>query len=384
MIALFWILAFLVVFSLAGYGILWILMARLVPAKDPGPVQPVRATMLIAARNEADSIAEKIEAVLDQDCEPHDLSILVVSDGSDDGTETEVERVAAKSDRVHLLVQPDHKGKAAALNLGLSKISSDQIVVFSDANSLLKPGSLSALLRPFSADWVGGTIGQLDISKKGGFLAFADRLFWKYDNALKAAEDRIGGTISAQGTLYALRRELIGDVPEAMADDLANSLGVVARGRRLFFVPDAVAVEKVTDKTKSEFGRRVRSTERGWRGLMHYAGLMNPFRHGAYAFQLFFHKCLRRLVAFILPMLFVVTWLLAGSSWFFAALAIIQTLFYGLGIGAVYVSALARVPGASLASLFTVGHIAMAMGVLRALLGKRSVKWSPVRTTEAN
>ena len=376
----FWILFGLIAFSLVGYGFFWIVLASIMPRRQAPDVVPQKATMLIAARNEAAAIADKVRSVLDQESGPHDLDILVVSDGSDDGTEQAVLDIGSGSVRVFSL--SDHQGKAAALNAGLATIEPSRIVIFSDANSMVRPGSVRALLDAFADPKIGGAIGRLEIAKKGGFLAKADRLFWAYDHALKAAEDRVAGTVSAQGTLYAIRRNLIDRVPEAMADDLAISLGAVARGGRLKFVPAAAATEKVTSRTSDEFGRRVRSTERGWRGLMHYASLMNPVRHGLYAIQLFCHKFLRRAVAFLLPVFFIVSLIVAPQGPFYAMMAIGQVLVYAMGIGAVYVPALGRIPGASVASLFTMGHVAMAQGILRAARGHRSVKWVPVRTED--
>ena len=67
-------------------------------------------------------------------------------------------------------------------------------------------------------------------------------------------------------------------------------------GSRLAFEPRVRAVEPVTEGAKREMGRRIRSTERGWRALMAHRALLDPMRHGWYAWQLFSHKVLRRLV----------------------------------------------------------------------------------------
>lgn len=377
MITLWWILAALILYSLFGYGLIWIGLSKLFGPRPEPPAKAQTATMLIAARNEEADIAAKIRSVLDQDLGDHDLSILVVSDGSDDRTVAEVEGIG--DPRVRAIDRQDHDGKAAALNAGLAEIPDDHIVIFSDANSKLHPGSIRAILAPFGHAEIGGAVGRLSIPEKGGFLAKAERLFWAYDNALKTAEDRVGGTISAQGTLYALRRALVRPVPEAMADDLVNSLGVVDQGYRLAFPEGAVAEEPITDKTGDEFGRRVRSTERGWRGLMHHARLMNPARTGLYGLQLFSHKGMRRLVAFLLPLFFVVTLFVAWESWFYLLALLGQLVVYGLGFGAVLSPAIAKLPGASPASLFTMGHVAMARGIIRAARGVKSTKWVPVR-----
>ena len=376
MSAVFWTCLGLIAFSLFGYGLLWSALARVWPARAPVPETAQRATMLIAARNEAADIGDKVASVLAQDTGPHELRVLVVSDGSDDGTCAVARAAGAGDPRLEVIETPDHGGKAAALNRGLSMIGPGRIVLFSDANSRLRPGALRALLAPFGDAGTGGAIGQLDIPDRGGLMDRAERLFWRYDNALKRAEDRIGGTVSAQGTLYAVRRDLVGTVPPDMADDLFVSLGVVARGARLAFAPDAIAEETITTQTGREFGRRVRSTERGWRGLMHYARLMNPAVTGFYAPQLFFHKFLRRMVAFLLPLMLVANLFVLGDGPVYALALAGQAAVYG---GALAALAGLRFPGASATVVFTVGHVAIAWAIVRWACGVRSTRWSPVR-----
>ncbi|WP_144023207.1 glycosyltransferase, partial [Brevirhabdus pacifica] len=152
----------IVLFSLVGYGLLWIVLARLFGRSRPHPGTPVRATMLIAARNEGADIADKLRSVLAQDLGGHALEILVVSDGSEDDTAAQVRALDVAG--VRLLELPAHEGKAAALNAGLGAIDGDRVVIFSDANALLRPGALARLLAPFGDPSVGGSIGQLEIA----------------------------------------------------------------------------------------------------------------------------------------------------------------------------------------------------------------------------
>lgn len=380
MIALFWLTLGLILFSLFGYGALWILLARLAPVRPrPAPTAQA-ATILIAARNEERHLGAKLESILSQDPGPHDVDVLVVSDGSEDGTVAVAQRASDRDHRIKVVELTHHGGKAEALNCGLAMICPDRIVIFSDANSLLLPGAVTALLAPFSDPRTGGSIGQLDIPNRGGLMDRAERMFWRYDNALKAAEDRVAGCVSAQGTLYAVRRSLIGQVPADMADDLAISLGVVDRGYRLAFADGARASETVTSNLRGEFGRRVRSTERGWRGLMAHAHLMNPVRTGFYAPQLFCHKLLRRLVAFMLPLLFVVNLMVLDQGPVYLSLFLAQVALIALAGLAVTTRLGRRIPGGSATVMFVFGHAAIFYAILRYALGVRSTKWSPVRS----
>jgi cellulose synthase/poly-beta-1,6-N-acetylglucosamine synthase-like glycosyltransferase len=377
MTTLFWILVAAVFATVAGYGLVIIILASLWPHRRSPPPRQLSATLLIAAHNEEDCIGDKLANALDQDVGDHRLSILVVSDGSTDRTAGIVR--ACGNPRVQLLEVTDHVGKVLAMSQALNRID-DDIVIFSDANSHLTPGALKLLLDHFGSPDVGGVCGALAISRRhSGWLGFAEHIYWRYDNTLKWAESRLGGAVSAQGSLYAIRRDLLGQVPASVADDFFISTKVVDAGLRLQFEPNAVAVETVSSNTRGEFYRRVRSTERGWRALLARRRLLNPFRTGIYAVQLFFHKFLRRTVPIMLVAILVLSALLAGQHWIYAAAMIGQVLIYGIATATMLSPHLRRVPGAPLIAFVIETQIAMALGLARVALGKHSSNWKPVR-----
>lgn len=380
MTLLFWSLVAAVFVATAGYGLAILALAALLPPRRAPPVTsapPLEATVLIAAYNEEACIGAKIADILSQETGPHRIRVCVASDGSTDRT-AEIAR-SFHDPRVTVVEMHEHLGKIAALNRAIEQIGGD-ILVMSDANSQFAPGALRALLDRFADPRVGGVCGAPRVAvARSGWLGLAEHLYWAYDNALKLAESRLGGTTSAQGSLYAVRRALIGPVPLSVADDFFISTQVVAGGKRLVFEPRAVTVETVSHNMRGEFRRRIRSTERGWRGLLMRRELMNPLRHGAYGLQLFFHKVLRRFVPFLLLALFVVSALLAGRHWGYAAFFIAQLCFYALALAVATIPAARRIPGASLAFFFVETQLAMALGLVRVALGLHSRSWKPVR-----
>lgn len=95
MTLLFWTCLGLILFSLVGYGLLWIGLARLVRDRPTHPPVTQSATVLIAARNEARDIGAKIRSLRAQRRGAHRVRVLVVSDGSEDATLAEAEAAAA-------------------------------------------------------------------------------------------------------------------------------------------------------------------------------------------------------------------------------------------------------------------------------------------------
>lgn len=375
---IFWISALALVYSILGYGLLVVAFARLAPQRRTVPSrEPLTFSFLIAAHNEAAHIEGKIRDTLAQDSGPHSIEVIVVSDGSTDGT---VRLARGISDpRVQVFELPGHQGKAAAINLGLAHCRGD-VVVFSDANSLLEPGSLLAIAKHFGDPDVGGVCGRITVQpKRSGPTGQAEGLYWRYDQAIKAAESRLGGTVSAQGSIYAIRRELTKPLIMGCADDFLMSVNAVAAGRRLVFEADAATSEPVSEKVGREVGRRTRSTERGWRALMVHRRLMNPFRTGWYGWQLFSHKLVRRLNPLFLIALLLSNMALIGKGWFYDLSAAAQLLFYGMGLAAIAIPAVRRFRPAGLAAFFIFTHAAMLRGILRYYRGHKSVTWRPVR-----
>lgn len=377
-VALYWISGIALAYSLAGYGLILLAVARAVP---PRPVRhdaapPRRISILVAAYNEAPVIADKMRNTAALDPGGAEVEVIVVDDGSDDGTAAAAR--AAGGPGVAVL-EPGRLGKAGALAEGLARCTGD-IVVFSDANAMLAPGTLVAMLRHYADPSIGGVCGQITVDGgDAGGIGRSEGLFWRYDQALKMAEARVGGTVSAQGSVYSVRRSLARPPRPGCTDDFDISVAVVHAGRRLAFEPGATTTEVTTEDVGSEMRRRIRSSERGWRSLMANAALMNPWRHGLYAWQLISHKLVRRLNPLFLVILFGANVALLDDGWFYAVTGALQVAFYAAALAGLAVPGLRRFRAIALPGFFVFAHAAMAIGVLRSMAGRRSTLWTPAR-----
>jgi len=135
-------------------------MATVVPtdAQDEGGVlRPERALVIVPTYNERENIARLIEAILGQD--PR-LEILVVDDGSPDGTGDIVEEIIAVNDRVHIVRRERKMGLGTAYIAGFRwALERGYDFVFEmDADFSHDPGHLPEFLRAIrSADLVLGS-----------------------------------------------------------------------------------------------------------------------------------------------------------------------------------------------------------------------------------
>ncbi|WP_374594953.1 glycosyltransferase, partial [Aquabacterium sp.] len=135
--AVFWVSIFLLVYPYLVYPLLIALLGivRPRPVRKQNGYQP-NVTVLIPAYNEADCIEATLRNMLRQTYPKNKLQIMVVSDGSDDGTDDIVRRFADQG--IELLRQEGRGGKALALNAAV-RHATGEIIVFSDANSLFAP-----------------------------------------------------------------------------------------------------------------------------------------------------------------------------------------------------------------------------------------------------
>lgn len=376
---LFWGAVVLIAYTYLLFPALVFLRSRL--SRRPSKTADItpNVSMIIAAHNEANSIGAKLDNLLALDYPRDRLEVIIASDGSTDGTEAIVRRYADRG--IKLLALP-RQGKAPALNAAVAA-SRGEILVFSDANSLYAPDAIRALVRPFADPEVGGVAGNQRYLNKRSVSAAGEgeHSYWNFDRKLKQFQSEAGNAISATGAIYAIRRSLFQPVPAGVTDDFVTSTRVIAQGYRLVFAPEAVACEPVAGTSGAEFGRKVRVITRGLRAVLVMRELLNPFRYGFYAFQLFSHKVLRRLAVFPLLVLSLATPFLWGHGLFYQLALLAQLAFYGCAVLGLLLgkTRLGRLKVFSLPFFFCMVNLAAFLAVWNIVRGRRVDRWEPQR-----
>ena len=379
--AAFWVSAGLIVYTYLLFPALLVLRARLFRKPFRTGDDRPRVSVLVAAYNEAAMIVDRIRNLRELDYPRDRVEIVVASDGSTDGTDDAVRAAADEDDGIRLLSLP-RGGKGAALNAA-AEAATGELLVFTDANTVFAPGALAGLVRPFADPDVGGAAGDQVYLRGDAPSATADgeRAYWNFDRRMKAAQGRAGSVTSATGAIYAIRRPLFRPIPAGTMDDFMVSTGVVAQGRRLVFVPEAVAFEPVATGRGVEYSRKVRIIAQGLRAVLARRELLNPFRHGFYALQLFSHKVLRRLVAVPLVGLLVASPLLWSQGLAYQAATAAQAAFYGwAAVGwLLRGTPLGRKKAFTLPYFFCLVNVAALAAVVKILRGQSLLRWEPER-----
>jgi len=298
---------------------------------DPRPVRRhsiyPRATVLIPAYNEADCIAKTIQNKLDQDYPRDKLEIIVVSDGSTDGTDDIVRDFAHLG--VVLLRREGREGKAAALNEAV-RHATGEILVFSDANSLFDRNAIRFMVENFADPEVGYVTGTLCYSGDGASLGGG--AYMRYENRLRLAEMRIGSIIGVNGGVDAIRRELYTDIPRDLITDFVLPLHVIASGLRVIYDPRVISQETANSEITSEFRMRVRVALRAMQGLVYMRRLLDPRRYPLASFCLISHKMLRYLTFVFLPVALLANIRLAHVESLYQILLVAHVSIYALAL----------------------------------------------------
>jgi cellulose synthase/poly-beta-1,6-N-acetylglucosamine synthase-like glycosyltransferase len=327
--------------------------------------------VVVAAYNEERHIGERIRNLLELDYPPESLRIYIGSDCSSDATVAIA--TSMTTDRVVVAPFATRRGKPSVVNDLVARTSED-IVVFTDANTRFAPDAVRRIVRRFDEQSVGCVSGELRLVASSG-AENQDHIYWRYERFLKFFEARAGILLGANGGIYAVRRALYVPVPpNTVVDDFWISFDIVRRGYRCDYDPEAVAYEHVPERIADEFGRRVRIGAGNFQALREFYALLSP-RRGMVAVAFLSHKVLRWFVPHLMISAACANVLLLDSP-FYAVFAAAQVAFYGVAAIGYRMGKSGPVPLPLRLPLFFVSmNIALLRGFVRYLSGKVGGTW---------
>lgn len=358
LIWLFWGAATAAAWVLIGYPLsLRALPQR--PWRTDESLQP-RVSIIVPAFRERETLPRKLRALAALDYPAELIEVLVPVDG-----DPELARLAEEAaPAAMVLFSAERGGKAAGLNRALAR-ATGEIVLMTDANNLLAPGSLHSAIRHFAdpAIWaVGGRRGE------------AGSAYDRYEDVIRVAESRSGSVAAMSGEFMAVRRERMPRFPSGVVnDDFWLLCTLVRAGGRVVYEPLS-ASEEPPPSRRGEVARRSRMGA----GRLMAAGELRGLPRG-FAMRIVSHKLGRLALPFLLLACLLAS-LGLSSRPFYRGLAATQVGAYGAGA----LAAAGIAPPGRLGRLFrglgqfTLGNAAVALGVLRGLRGRQSEVWEAV------
>jgi poly-beta-1,6-N-acetyl-D-glucosamine synthase len=248
------------------------------PKRRGQPTYP-GVTILVAAYQEAEAIADTLQSISEEDY-PGPLEVLVVNDGSSDGTgeiakASAADLTFAPNVSVRILDFKENRGKAAALNSGLAAASHDLIVTI-DGDTLLRPDALTDIVErllsdPAETKAVAGAV--LVRNSRENLTTGAQE--WDYYHgiaAVKRMQSLYQGTLVAQGAFSIYRKDAlieVGGWPECVGEDIVLTWAMLKKGWRIGYAEDAVVFTNAPT-TWRQFAQQRKRWSRGLIEALHH------------------------------------------------------------------------------------------------------------------
>jgi biofilm PGA synthesis N-glycosyltransferase PgaC len=230
-----WLVAFLAIS---------LMLDRQPPLRDTDPAVPV--TVVIAARNEAERIEETIAYIARQDY-AGPIEVLVVDNGSTDGTRTVAEAYGAATGQPVRCITEPRPGKSHALNTGLASVGTELVITL-DADTLLHPRAVRQLVgrllsSPPDVQAVAGSV----LVRNSRDSLWTRMQEWDYFLGIASVKRMQGlyqGTLVAQGAFSLYRTQAVAEAggwPDAIGEDIVLTWQLMHNGARVYYEPSAVA-----------------------------------------------------------------------------------------------------------------------------------------------
>ncbi|MFC4832869.1 glycosyltransferase [Actinomycetospora chibensis] len=202
------------------------------PVTDP-------VSVVVPAYNESDNIEATVRSILAND---HPLEVVVVDDGSTDGTADLLEDLALPRVRV---VRQANAGKSAALNRGVAAAKHDLIVMI-DGDTIFQSDTVAQLVAPFADPAIGAVAGNVKIANRDRLIPRMQHLEYVVGfNVDRRVQDTWGSISTIPGAAGAFRREAVQEVGGLSSDTLAEDTDLtIALGRagwRVVYAEHALA-----------------------------------------------------------------------------------------------------------------------------------------------
>lgn len=378
----FWTCIFIVFYVFVGYGITISMLAQLKRKKTVENLADEdlpEVTFLVAAYNEEDIIEEKIKNTLQLDYPKEKLKLKLVTDGSNDNTNG----IVRNYPEVELCFKAQRAGKIAAVNRVMPSVESP-ITVFSDANVMINKKGLKNMIRHFQSNLVGAVSGEKTVLSKDedGASSSGEGFYWKYESFLKKKDAEWNTLVGSAGELFAIRTNLYENIDtNTLIEDFVMTMKLSAKGYKVAYEPEALAMETGSANIQEETKRKVRISAGGIQAVIMLWPLLNFFKYGKLTFQYVSHRALRwTLMPLALAGSFFSIFFLTDQGWLYELIMIAELLFLLLALsGFALRNSETKTKALYIPYYFLYMHYCVVLGWIKYFRGKQQVTWEKAK-----
>ncbi len=379
----FWICVFVIFWANIGYPISIILLDKILKKKKlPKKLNyEPSVTIMIVAHNEEKVIKEKLENVLNLDYPKEKLEILISSDNSTDATNYIVKEFIDnhKERNIVLYEVKERKGKTNAQNEA-AKLVKNEILIMTDANSMLKQNAVKELVSSFYDDTIAYVTGRLCyVNSKDNDTSKAENTYWDLDTKIRDIESRIQTITAGNGALYACKTKEYYDFEPIQCHDSSMPLYYALKQKRAIANHEAIAYEKAGENIQDEFKRKVRMNRIILSAILPSIKILNIFKYKWFTYFYLGHRTCRYLLWVMHILLYITSIILLKQNYIYLIAFFIQTLIYLMAI----IKKVFKINN----KIFNIVHyycitiLAQIIGVKNILTGKAKPFWEKAEST---
>ena len=361
--------ALVVIYTYVGYPvIIWLVSLRASDVDAIIPQEWPEITLIIPVFNDLEKAQAKIENLTQIDYPKDKLSILMVSDGSTDGTN----ECLSVDQRIDFISYEARQGKPTALNTGVMRAKSE-IIVFTDVRQQVEPSAVKRLVARLLSPGIGAVSGELVLLDPETNTGAHVSLYWQYEKFIRKAESKVASVAGVTGALYAIRRnDFVPLAVDTLLDDFEVPLAIIKSGKRCLIEPGAIVYDYPQEDTAGEKLRKIRTLTGNYQSFFRHAWVFSPTQNPIWV-QFISHKFLRLMVPYFLMLALI-------SSFFLTGLAFVTTFFgqlgfYGLAVLGSVNPSMKENKFVSLANVFTELNWAAVLALKNYITQNVNVKW---------
>ena len=341
-------------------------------------------SIIIAVHNEEDVVEKKVRSVIDTNYKGK-YEIIIGSDSSTDRTNDIIKKLEKEfPDIIKTFIFEERRGKPGLLNILKQNVNSG-IFILTDANVYFNKDTISNLVSHFKnpeIGIVGANIVNLKTNKTG--ISIQEKLFIRSEIKIKYYEGKLWGSmIGAFGGCYAIRSELLPDIPAGFAvEDFFITISVLKTGKKAITDLKAIVFEDVSNDWKIEYRRKVRISAGNFQNLKHFASILWPPYRGL-SFAFLSHKVLRWIGPFLIILAISANIPLAILNTFYLILLSMQGfLLFSLIIDFLLKKINIHIVILRFISHFFTMNLALLEGFFKFLKGENTNVWQPTKRNQ--
>jgi cellulose synthase/poly-beta-1,6-N-acetylglucosamine synthase-like glycosyltransferase len=376
---LFWSIVLILVHNYFIYPLVIFIISHFFKGNNNLPDHNYSISIIISAYNEEKVISDRIINISHLDYDFNNLEVLIGSDGSTDKTNSILIDMQKKYSWLSVNLFESRRGKVSVINDLIAK-SKNEIIVFTDANTIFDVNSLKKLIRQFWDKNLGGVCGRLVLLEPKTKLneSVEEKSYWEYETFIKKYEGKCGVLIGANGGIFAIRRNLFKPLPDIkpITDDIFITLMIHQQKYKFSYEYDAFASEDVGYEIIHEFNRKTRFSSTNFETMFYFKDLLLN-RNLLLSYAFWSHKILRWMTPIFLIIIFFLNIILLNGI-IFQMILLVQILFYSLSfIGFIKRKAKVNNKIFTIPFYFSMTNLAMLIGMINFILKKQTPFWQP-------